>query len=85
MIRGNHESIDINETYGFVSEVHAKYAKSKKLGKGNTAKVIETIKYLWASLPLCAVINKKIFCSHAGPPGRRTKTIGTFLVCTMQC
>lgn len=58
LIRGNHEFISMNETYGFKSECEQGYPDYKQFH----SKIAETFKYL----PLCAILNDKIFCVHGG-------------------
>uniref|UniRef100_A0A0N4ZPG3 protein-serine/threonine phosphatase n=1 Tax=Parastrongyloides trichosuri TaxID=131310 RepID=A0A0N4ZPG3_PARTI len=56
MSRGNHECDAMNKIYGFEGEVKAKY---------NT-KMAEFFTDIFCTLPLCHVINKKIFTCHGG-------------------
>jgi serine/threonine-protein phosphatase 5 len=56
MARGNHESDTMNKMYGFEGEIKAKY----------NAKMADFFSEIFNYLPLCHVINKKIFCSHGG-------------------
>ncbi|KAK8893859.1 hypothetical protein M9Y10_022288 [Tritrichomonas musculus] len=57
MLRGNHEFEDINQIYGFESEVLMHYGQIKLYRKFNEA---------FGYLPLAAIINQKIFCVHGG-------------------
>ncbi|KAH8311471.1 hypothetical protein KR044_006498 [Drosophila immigrans] len=54
--RGNHESINMNQMYGFTGEVTAKYT--------STMADIFTQVFNW--LPLCHCINQKILVMHGG-------------------
>lgn len=54
--RGNHESVNMNQMYGFTGEVVAKYSQ--------TMSEMFTIVYNW--LPLCHCINQKILVMHGG-------------------
>lgn len=54
--RGNHESINMNQMYGFTGEVTAKYT--------STMADIFTQVFNW--LPLCHCINNKILVMHGG-------------------
>ena len=56
LLRGNHETINMNNIYGFRNEVEAKYNK----------KVFELFTEVFNYLPLSAVINKKVFVVHGG-------------------
>uniref|UniRef100_A0A0N5BFN5 protein-serine/threonine phosphatase n=1 Tax=Strongyloides papillosus TaxID=174720 RepID=A0A0N5BFN5_STREA len=56
MSRGNHECDSMNKMYGFEGEVKAKY---------NT-KMAEFFTEIFCTLPLCHLINKKIFTCHGG-------------------
>lgn len=57
MIRGNHESRQITQVYGFYEECLRKYG---------SAKVWQTLTDLFDYLPLAAVIESQLFCPHAG-------------------
>ena len=54
--RGNHESKNLNKMYGFEGEVRSKYDDQ----------IYELFSSLFCTLPLCHVINKKIFVVHGG-------------------
>ncbi|XP_055586958.1 serine/threonine-protein phosphatase 5-like [Uranotaenia lowii] len=56
MSRGNHESVNMNQMYGFTGEVVAKYSQSMS--------EMFTIVYNW--LPLCHCINGKVLVMHGG-------------------
>ncbi|GFH11438.1 serine/threonine-protein phosphatase, partial [Haematococcus lacustris] len=57
MIRGNHESRQITQVYGFYEECLRKYG---------SAKVWQVLTDLFDYLPLAAVIENQLFCPHAG-------------------
>jgi serine/threonine-protein phosphatase 5 len=54
--RGNHEQKRINGKYGFEDEVRTKY----------DTELFDLIQKTFSLLPLCAVIEKKIFVVHGG-------------------
>ncbi|PAV56605.1 hypothetical protein WR25_04152 [Diploscapter pachys] len=56
MSRGNHESDVMNKMYGFEGEVRAKYE----------AQMSDLFTETFCQLPLCHLINKKIFVCHGG-------------------
>lgn len=58
MLRGNHESMEMNRWYGFYSVVTSQYGRELYL---------EFAK-LFSQLPYAALINDEIFCVHGGLP-----------------
>jgi serine/threonine-protein phosphatase 5 len=56
LARGNHEAKSMNRLYGFEGEISAKY----------DAKLYNIFCELFCLLPLCHVINRKIFVVHGG-------------------
>jgi len=59
LIRGNHECPEINRLYGLYSECESRFGADKDI-------VFDKINNVLCALPLCAVINNKIFCVHGG-------------------
>ena len=57
LTRGNHESSEITQLYGFYDECIKKY---------NNANVWKSFTELFNLLPLAAIVDKKIFCLHGG-------------------
>ena len=56
MTRGNHETKSMNRVYGFDGEVKHKYDET----------IMKLFSEAFCHLPLCAVINKKVFVVHGG-------------------
>lgn len=59
LIRGNHECPEINRLYGLYSECETRFCDDKDI-------VFNAINKVLCALPLCAIINNKIFCVHGG-------------------
>jgi serine/threonine-protein phosphatase PP1 catalytic subunit len=56
LLRGNHESPDLNASYGFQEECIQRY----------DATVWAAFNRVFQWLPLCAIIDSRIFCVHGG-------------------
>lgn len=54
--RGNHESADMNEVYGFAKEVRTKYG----------GVLYQRFQDIFHLLPLCVVLEKRVFIVHGG-------------------
>jgi serine/threonine-protein phosphatase PP1 catalytic subunit len=59
IIRGNHETFEINQNYGFLQEFLLKFHDQNKFNE---------ILKVYNTLPICALINKTILCLHGGIP-----------------
>ena len=59
ILKGNHESLEMNKYYGFFQEFQNKF-----LGQIDFNNVLG----VYDSLPLCSIINRKILCIHGGIP-----------------
>ena len=60
LIRGNHECSQVNDNYGFLEECVSRY------GNKDGTQIWHNVNQTFRMLPLCALINKKIFCTHGG-------------------
>ena len=60
LLRGNHECPEVNRLYGLYTECETRFGDEEK------EIVFNALNSVLCSLPLCAVINKKIFCVHGG-------------------
>lgn len=58
LTRGNHETKNMNRIYGFEGEIKAKYDD----------KIFELFLEVFGHLPLCAIIEGKVFITHGGIP-----------------
>jgi len=56
LLRGNHESRCMTNTYNFMKETVTKYNQS----------VYERFMFAFDALPLACLINKSFFCVHGG-------------------
>ena len=63
--RGNHESTQLNMLYGFNGEVKSKYDSD----------MYSLFKEFFFALPLCYLLNKKIFVVHGGIPANDGVTL----------
>ena len=58
MTRGNHESVNLNQMYGFKNEVIDKYGKDEKM--------YDCFTEFFKSLPLGHILNKEVLVVHGG-------------------
>lgn len=61
--RGNHEEVNVAQSYGFENEVDHKYPEKKDV---NT--IFELFKTLWNLLPSALVVGDQLFLCHGGLP-----------------
>jgi serine/threonine-protein phosphatase PP1 catalytic subunit len=59
ILRGNHECPEVNSIYGLLTECENRFGDDARI-------VFNKINEVFCILPLCAIINKKIFCVHGG-------------------
>jgi len=59
ILRGNHECPEVNCNYGLLTECETRFGNDSKI-------VFNKINEVLCVLPICAIINEKIFCVHGG-------------------
>jgi len=59
LLKGNHETLEMNQYYGFYQEFMSKF---------NDQKRFDEILAVYNALTFCALINKSILCLHGGIP-----------------
>jgi protein phosphatase len=73
--RGNHESRNQNSWMGFEDEVWAKYSGVEDDDLERPARIFESFQTLFEAIPLCAVLQQKIFVVHGGLFSRDNVTL----------
>ena len=63
LLRGNHEFMHVNKSYGFRESIHQLY---------NNDDIWYRFNQLFEYLPIAAVVNRRIFCVHGGISDRLT-------------
>ncbi|OWZ06024.1 Serine/threonine-protein phosphatase [Phytophthora megakarya] len=73
--RGNHESRNQNSWMGFEDEVWAKYSGADEDDMERPARIFESFQTMFESIPLCAILQQKIFVVHGGLFSRDNVTL----------
>ncbi len=59
LLKGNHETLEMNKAYGFFQEFKRRFNDNKKF---------DEVLAVYNVLPFCALVNKSILCLHGGIP-----------------
>jgi len=59
ILRGNHETLEMNQAYGFLYEYSQKFEDFDRYNE-----ILE----VYNVLPICAIINNEVLCLHGGIP-----------------
>lgn len=59
LLRGNHETLEINEYYGFFEDFISRFDDRSKFSE---------ILSIYNVLPICALVNREVICLHGGIP-----------------
>ena len=70
MLRGNHEASQINRLYGFYDECKRRF----------NIKIWKEFSNVFNQLPIAAIIDDKIFCTHGGLSPDLKKTYDIFKI-----
>lgn len=66
ILRGNHESRPIQQQFTFLKECVAKFESAGTI-------IWESFNNVFDCMPLCAVIDEKIYCAHGGIPASESR------------
>jgi serine/threonine-protein phosphatase PP1 catalytic subunit len=59
ILRGNHETLEMNEYYGFIQDFLVRFQDRRKF---------KEILNIYNVLPICALVNNSVLCLHGGIP-----------------
>ena len=59
LLRGNHETLEVNKNYGFFQDFLKRFKDPKKFNQ---------VEAIYNALPYCVLVNESILCLHGGIP-----------------
>lgn len=59
ILRGNHETVQMNRSYGFYDVFNRKFSRSDRFTE---------VSQLYKTMPICAILNDSVLCLHGGIP-----------------